>query len=416
MIVAASTRRLVLGPDDQIENRYLRVPFAVDPGTGSLEVRLAYDTSRGVVDLGCEGPAGWRGWSGGARSRYAITRDGATPGYLPGEPEPGEWHVVLGLHQLPPEGLEVRLDIFTPAEGPVEREVQAPVADHTRGSARALPAPAGLQWIAGDFHAHTVHSDGSLSIGELAARAVSNGLDFLAVTDHNTTSHHAHLPAVGARHDVILVPGQEVTTARGHANALGDVGWVDFRRPTATWQEQVSAAGGVMSVNHAIAGDCSWLHPMPQGSHAVELWHSSSLRDPAATSVWTLWRRWDASAVPIGGSDFHRPGQGIVLGGPTTWVASEDRTPEAVVDAVRAGRTAISLGAALPGGDGVLTAPVLLRLDGDVLAVDADGAVLVDVEGRRRRIRGDRVTVPGSWGEGVLRLEGESDRRLLALC
>lgn len=414
MSVATRRRRLTLGLDEQIADRYMRVPFTVEPGTGSIEVRLAYDTTRGVLDLGCESPAGWRGWSGSARSRYVITAGAATPGYLPGEPEPGEWHVVLGLHRLPADGLEVALEIHVPASGGVEREAQAPVADRPRGSARGLPATDGLEWVAGDFHAHTVHSDGSLSVDELAATAVRSGLDFLAVTDHNTTSQHLHLPAAGSRHAIALVPGQEVTTARGHANALGDVGWIDFRAPAGVWQDTVRAAGGILSVNHAITGDCAWLRPVPAGPHALELWHSSSLREPAATSAFALWGRWDTSAVVIGGSDFHRPGA-AVPGAPTTWVAVEDRTPEAVVDAVRAGRTAISLGAAAPGGDGVLTAPVLLRLDGDLLALDGDGAVLVDVEGQRRRVVGDRVRVPGSWGEGVVRLE-DADRHLLALC
>ena len=39
----------------------------------SLEVTLCYDRRAALVDLGCEGPAGWRGWSGGARDRFAIT-------------------------------------------------------------------------------------------------------------------------------------------------------------------------------------------------------------------------------------------------------------------------------------------------------------------------------------------------------
>ena len=50
---------------------------------------------------------------------------------------------------------------------------------------------AGHEWLAGDFHSHTVHSDGSLEVVELAALAAERGLDLLAVTDHNTISHHA---------------------------------------------------------------------------------------------------------------------------------------------------------------------------------------------------------------------------------
>ena len=76
-----------------------------------------------------------------------------------------------------------------------------------------------------------MHSDGVLTVPELARFAASRGLDFLAVTDHNTVSHHAELPAASAAHQISLLPGQEVTTERGHANALGPIGWVDFREP-----------------------------------------------------------------------------------------------------------------------------------------------------------------------------------------
>ena len=104
-----------------------------------------------------------------------------------------------------------------------------------RRPSRRLPAVDGMRWLAGDFHSHTVHSDGVLSVGGLAALAASRGLDFLAVTDHNTTSHHAHLPEAARTHGIVLVPGQEVTRDVGHANVFGDVGLVDFRTPPETW-------------------------------------------------------------------------------------------------------------------------------------------------------------------------------------
>src|SRR5690625_3225204 len=212
--MATITEQLRLNLDDEIATRYRYVPFDVPPGSRSLSVRLTYDTSRGVIDLGCEGADGWRGWSGGARDRFTITSEEATPGYLPGELETGTWHVVLGLHQLPADGLEVTVEVSTPALEPPARERPAATATRTaRGSERDLPAPGGLRWYAGDFHAHTLHSDGSESVGELAARGVRAGLDFVAVTDHNTVSHHPLLPSVGAEHGITLLPGQEVTTA-----------------------------------------------------------------------------------------------------------------------------------------------------------------------------------------------------------
>jgi hypothetical protein len=88
------------------------------------------------------------------------------------------------------------------------------------------------------------------------------GLDFLAVTDHNTISHHAELAAASRRYGIILLPGQEVTTDGGHAGALGDVGWIDFREEPDAWLDATEAAGGLLSVNHPFAGPVSWTRPM----------------------------------------------------------------------------------------------------------------------------------------------------------
>src|SRR5690606_7412573 len=93
---------------------------------------------------------------------------------------------------------------------------------------RRLPADARHSWLACDLHAHTVHSDGVLGRAELAAAAVIAGLDVLAITDHNTVSHHPGLTEIGHRYGLTLLPGQEVTTDRGHANAFGPIPWVDF--------------------------------------------------------------------------------------------------------------------------------------------------------------------------------------------
>ena len=48
-----------------------------------------------------------------------------------------------------------------------------------------------------------------------------------------------------------LLPGQEVTTDAGHANAFGPVEWVDFRRPAAEWAKVVAEAGGLLSINRS---------------------------------------------------------------------------------------------------------------------------------------------------------------------
>ena len=430
--MATQQRTIIYTLDDQAADRYPRIGFEVPAGARGVDVRIAATGIDGpaVVDLGCEGAAGWRGWSGGARRDFVITADEATPGYLPGPIEAGEWAVVLGLHQLPAAGVRIEVDIAVPPRRAPEPEpLLPPVAREVRGSDRDLPCDAGLRWFAADLHAHTVHSDGQDTIDELARRAVGCGLDVLAITDHNTVSHHRLLDAASARHAVSLLPGQEVTTPRGHANALGPVRWVDFRRPVETWFDQGAADGGLLSINHPLADDCAWQHPWVVSPPAVEALHVSWFRALTDTSPWgylaLLDRLADEHGVPrpvlLGGSDYHRPEHRLALGTPLTWVAAADDSPASVLAALRAGRTALTVGLDLARPFGParvlrpdpLGCPVLLRVGDELVADRADGAVLVDADGRRRRVLGQRAVFQDA-GRSPFRLE-DADRRLLAI-
>ncbi len=302
-------RRGTWSPEDRAENQCATVGFEVAHGVGAFRVELEYERRDGaVLDLGCEGPDGYVGWSGGARPHFLVSEGWSTPGYLPTPVRPGTWQVLVGLHRIPPPGVDYRLTVRTAsaAEVAAERDAQPeapPVPE--RGPRRELPDVDGMRWLAADFHAHTLHSDGALGIEGLAALAVSRGLDALAVTDHNTTSHHAYLPSVGERYGIRLIPGQEVTTDRGHANALGDIGFVDFRNPGAQWQRDVEARGGVLSVNHPLATDCCWRMTLDHPTAVAEIWHSSwhalpVLHNWGGPLAW--WLSWDPGTVPSAGA------------------------------------------------------------------------------------------------------------------
>ena len=370
----------------------------VEVGSGAalaaaLRVTLSYPRDGGaVLDLGCFGPAGFRGWSGGARSSFVVSAAGATPGYVAGEVTAGLWQVAIGLYRVPAEGVEyeVTAEVIGEAEArAVSFGAAAVPVPAERPRRRELPAPPGRRWLAGDLHAHTVHSDGAMTVPELAAHAVSRGLDFLAVTDHNTVSHHRELARASTVYGITLVPGQEVTTPRGHAGVLGDTGWIDFRTPADAWLDAAERGGGLMSVNHPFAGDVSWLHPMTRRPPLLEVWHWSWL-DPTWTTPLSWWQAWDPSAIPVGGSDWHRPGSDSPLGTPTTWVeCDDDAGVDGVLSGLRAGRVAISASR---------NGPVLVRHDEDFVAVGADGLLLAGPEGPYRRIAGDVAHLPGRAG------------------
>jgi len=394
--------------DDRAAGMWPRLPFDVPAGCRGIRVSLAYDDSGGtVVDLGCEGAAGWRGWSGGARRSYSIAPHAATPGYLPGPLESGEWYVVLGLHRIPPGGVgyEVRVSIGVTVEVPSTTQ-PVPVERPPR---RDLPAPPGMRWLACDLHSHTVHSDGTLTVPQLAARAAARGLDVLAVTDHNTISHHAELAEASARYGVLLLPGQEVTTDTGHANAFGSIGWVDFREPASSWQAAASRDGGLLSINHPRAADCGWLRPLHPRPPLAEVWHCTWL-EPRWNGPLAWWRAAGLDMIPIGGSDFHVPGQHAELGRPVTWAAVPDDatgSTDAVLAALGDGRIAVSADIAVP------TAPVLLRVGDELVAIDAEGALLMAPDGSRLPIRSARQSLPAAPHGHLLQAP---DGATLSLC
>jgi hypothetical protein len=391
-------------PEDRAASVYQYLTVEVAAGQRALHVELDYDRGAGVLDLGCFDPSGaFRGWSGGARAEFTLAGDWATPGYLPGPLPEGAWQVALGLHRVPPEGLAYGL--AWSATAPARPDPPELPPWPRRPARRVLLS--GETWLAGDLHAHSVHSDGVLSVPELARLAAAQGLDFLAVTDHNTVSHH---PYLGAEAGVLLLPGQELTTDRGHANAFGDIGWVDFREPAAAWQATVARRGGLLSVNHPLAADFAWLHPLPGPPDLAEVWHSGWWdRTWTAPLAWLLAADPGGGIVPVGGSDFHDPAHGHPPGTPTTWVPCPiDDPPEAtvpvVLEALRAGRVAVSPSP---------TGPVLLPGDGELVAFGADGALLAGLDGRRQVVRGDPARLPA--GPGPRWLEDHRGT-VLAMC
>ena len=165
------------------------VPVELPKGVREIEVSYTYDrpepnlpsgTAGNTLDIGIFDPDGFRGWSGGARSSFRISRSGATPGYLPGPVTPGRWRVQLGPYSVAATGLHWELTVtlrFGPS-GP--RYDAAPAARAVEGTGRG--------WYRGDLHVHSVHSDGRDSLPGVLDAAREAGLAFFASTEHNNPS------------------------------------------------------------------------------------------------------------------------------------------------------------------------------------------------------------------------------------
>jgi len=331
---------------------YRSIPVPVPRGV--RELRVSYEVQAGsILDIGLADPRfsefpareGFRGWSGSARRSIRVAADGATPGYLPGEIQPGEWTVILGLAEVGPEGCRYRIEV-TLETGSGSAVQQREWSDRSLG-------PAG--WYPGDLQSHTHYSDARGSLRDLVQAAADRNLAFLAVTDHNTTSHHREIADYEG--DMLLIPGEEITTYHGHANIWGLKQWIDFRLRSEGDVHTVCALaheqGALMSVNHPkhIPGciGCDWDLPWPEKLDAAEVWQG-----PWVMRNWESLERCDRLLregrrfTLLGGSDRHQPGYPdldpaeLQAGTPTTWVYADELSVSGILAGITRGRVCVS--------------------------------------------------------------------------
>lgn len=349
--------------------KYVEVPFVLPSGVKRLTVDFSYNKreDRTTIDLGLLDPQGFRGWSGGARNGFTISKEEASPGYFAGPLPSGTWKLLLGIPNIR-SGIvaeyEAKIFIDTAATAKITEFYDRPVYEQAG-------------WYRGDLHMHSGNSDGKCisqngnevptPVYRIAEAAVNKGLDFISVTDHNTSAQSGAIRALQpAFNKILFVPGQEITTFFGHANIFGLIDFVDFRmtQPSYTqakkWMDAVNHVGGIISINHPgiPSGEncmgCGWqIGGIPPAViTAVELINGASLIYGAESFIqgWDLWHKLlkeGQHVTAIGGSDDHHAGENRTtpgaIGNPTTVVYMEDLSVKGMLDGIRSGRVFIDI-------------------------------------------------------------------------
>ncbi|WP_334162460.1 CehA/McbA family metallohydrolase [Phenylobacterium sp.] len=346
---------VMTGADHQT---YREVPFRVPAGVTAVTVEFAYTgrEQKSVIDLGLRDPERFRGWSGGNKARFTVSETWATPSYLPGPLPAGTWRLILGVPNL-------RKD----ARAEYTAKVTFERHGRFQGFAEA-PLKTGPAWYRGDLHLHTGHSDGSCAaqsgrrvpcpVYRTLEAAAARGLDFVAVTEHNTSSHHQALAELQPAFDrLLLIPGREITTFQGHANVFGTTAPLDFqlggpRAPTLDRiLDQAEAAGAFVSINHpglpsgeACMG-CGWTAPADDPRlAAVEVVNGPY---PAGLAFWEARLNEGRRVTAVGGSDNHDagldPARAPAVGAPTTVIFAENLSQAAILAGLRAGHAFVDV-------------------------------------------------------------------------
>jgi DNA polymerase (family 10) len=177
------------------------VSDAIGVGARSVSIRFVDGT---LLDLHCTTPdefavALWRA-TGSAEHEREVRERGATRGLtfhedalhdasgraLPIADEPALYNA-LGLRYIEPELREGR------------GEVDAAARD-------ALPSLITTRDIRGVLHCHTTYSDGTASVGEMAAAAKERGWAYLGISDHSQSAFYAG----GLSRDAVLAQHEEI--------------------------------------------------------------------------------------------------------------------------------------------------------------------------------------------------------------
>lgn len=372
------------------DKSFVEIPFQAGPDTERIEVSYHFPFGSGgsVIDLGVAHEGRMRGWSGSERGHITIEADAATPGYDPG-PLAGKWDVVLGIVKAG-ENCKVDLTVRVVAKAP--------------------------RWFVGELHSHTEHSDGGVTVLDAIQRARAARLDFVALTDHNTTSQNFIRPDDP---NILVMPAMELTSYYGHTNFLG------VARPVGDWRcrspldvvdkmAEARANGATIVINHPFQNSAGgrWQSGYDVAFDALEIWNGNwAEHNRQALAFWqerlVAGHRTPATA----GSDFHLKNRRR-HGRPANRLFADGRSIADMLAAVRVGRNVVSFAPEDTTAEPIAGAPMFGSgaAAGSPWAVHFDGLTIGD---SIRTVTEEGVVASLEAETGSRTIEGRLDGRFV---
>jgi hypothetical protein len=325
--------------------------FNVPKGVTGFEVTFTRTPQPGItIDLGLREGQAMRGWSGSNKTRFKVGIAEATSSFTQGPVAGRRFELVLGIPNARSGTSADWTAVVHFSKAPTKALSSPP---------RFTPPASSPGWLRGELHAHSTHSDGAKSIEASLQAARAAGLDFLSLTEHNTVSQADALARLQPTYpELVLLPGQEITTFNGHANLFGSSTAAPFI--SSGWHDALPS--GLLSINHPalpsgeICMGCGWTQPVPARATLVEAVNGSAIaaagglvETPISGLPW-----WDAQLasgkrmIAVAGADNHdaslRPPDPRAIGHVTTVVWAQARSAPALLKGLEAGRVFIQLG------------------------------------------------------------------------
>lgn len=196
--------------------------------------------------------------------------------------------------------------------------------------------------LAVELHSHSAGSyDGRDSVERMLTYASRNGLDAIAITDHDVIEASLRAVDLAPEYGVVAIPGIEVSSEAGHVLALGVDELVPKGLSFAETVETIHDEGGTAVVPHPYQTlRCGVLANVTEeeitNADALEVFNSRYLTGWTNDSARELAR--EHGMAMTAGSDAH---VAEMVGRGTTLVDAEEPTADAILAAIREGRTEI---------------------------------------------------------------------------
>lgn len=326
--------------------RSIPVPFTVDAEMEWITIHFSYAPFQAVdadwsnqISLSLFDPYRFRGTRHNSEtSRFFLSTDTASSGFVAGAIPAGEWFAYLDVHRI--------------------------IGSGTVSYTISFVSEAEPRWYRGNLHAHTTHSDGRWDIPDLVQYALDEGHDFVALTDHNTVSGLSALGTITAGR-IIPIYGSEITTTAGHALALGTRDYFEWRIGTpeapgiADVYRRVTDSGALFVIAHpndpgdpACTG-CHWEYEemKPGSARLVEIWNEgwSTSNEQSLASAYS-WLNEGYRIVMTAGADIHDDPRTDASGSNSLGlnaVYAEAPTERAILNAIAGGRSYMTSGPVL---------------------------------------------------------------------
>lgn len=214
------------------------------------------------------------------------------------------------------------------------------------------------KWYAGDFHTHSVYSDGKMTREENIEMAKSMGLSLFSPTEHNF--NHNSFP----KSDILIIEGTEITSSYGHINLFftNESVFNKFSLEILNTEEGLFnildyIKDEIYSINHAFMESYEFL----VGDYKLEeLKFIEIINDPTYTTskdamekalkAWDIMLKNGYKVYGIGGSDSHlRPDEKYegskypsLLGDPKTFIYANNLSKEEIKKSMLDGKITVS--------------------------------------------------------------------------